>query len=643
MIHKLRKTRNTFIRLPWQLTQTLAATGSGKKEETPNAMAEPNHGQDTGLKQSLLLGSRLALQILEDGALGNQPGQRKVYARLALRLLELPPGEEHSRLAYQYRPALEAVFREELQRHLGNQWLERQFGAWQTLVELIGREEIPWAPGMADAHWPKEPELGLRILKAAAEIDRPSDWLVGRLAELIPKVTPGEIGDLLIKRRWSWENLPESRGRGMIRAAKELLFSGSILRVTIDNLEGISLFPVPLHAGESSEKADPAPFSGRWEWRWLFAAEQFEHRPSREGLAALLADFANHHVEDIARQFGGTLSNLAWPLGACIRAAQEGEALGRLARAAEEGKLGDENDWLTAQRRWEESGLTERDLRYESKEGLPFDDRVGEVGFPFLVAAPISLTAKIEPLFELRRIRYSLASPIARGHVADTILSVLGILGAGGNVWQAISGADLLGLARDAEPQWLQLDLLQSLPKRVWDGEEGRRAIELLGRYKRIFHSWWITSRTGQRLERLLRECPQPCGILRLLAAACARGYRLKTKAPILAPAGCEEARYRGAALVIRIAQGILASGEIEPGEVARELAELSQAAPGERLVYDALSVIRKQGLSGPGVERFLVALLQALPERGWRGRAEVLYAMEIQQRRHVSRLSEEV
>ncbi|MBT8421381.1 MAG: hypothetical protein KJO08_11065, partial [Gammaproteobacteria bacterium] len=128
---------------------------------------ENDFPQSTDLTQTILLGSRLALEILEDGALGNQPKQRQVYARLALRLLELPPCAEHSRLARQYRPELETVFREELQRHLENSLPERRFGAWLTLIELIGREdEAPWMRGLADAYWPEEPESGLGILKA---------------------------------------------------------------------------------------------------------------------------------------------------------------------------------------------------------------------------------------------------------------------------------------------------------------------------------------------------------------------------------------------------------------------------------------------------------------------------------------------
>nr|VFK51124.1 MAG: hypothetical protein BECKTUN1418E_GA0071001_10053 [Candidatus Kentron sp. TUN]VFK55827.1 MAG: hypothetical protein BECKTUN1418F_GA0071002_10753 [Candidatus Kentron sp. TUN] len=584
--------------------------------------------QDDELEQAVLLGSRLALEILEDGALGYQPRQLRSYARLALRLLELPPAEEHSRLARQYRPELEAVFREELGRHLEDSIPERRLSTWRTLVELIGRE-VPWAREVADAHWPKEAASRIEILKATTKVDKPSDWLAECWAQVILWIKPGAVEDFWSKINW-W--LSEFETRSAIEyASKRLSHHVPKLTAAINHIKGVDFLLVPLDDEEPSQKYDPPILEGRWEWRWLLKTEAFRHRPAKEDLADLLTDFAKH-AHDIARQFGGARWNIAWPLLACIQAAHQSDDLNRIAQAAKQGKLGDGADWLAAQRRWRKSGITEQDLQHVPKEGLPFDNRIGDRGFPFHGYYYRIRIPTIENISQLYAIWITLGPSSTRKRIANIILFLLESYD---KTWENISSVEFLRLVRDAESKWVGLGLLESLPEGLWNEEDGRKAIDMLGKRREISYFHRQITETGLRLERLIRERPESYGILRLLAAACIVGYQPTTKEFVPIPTDCEEPRYRGAALVVQIAQGILESRK--PAEIAKEFVKLS-AKSSEDLVDDALSVIRKQELSGPRVAQFLVALFSALPVCHWQTRGSILRAMQSQQRRHLSR-----
>ncbi len=140
------------------------------------------------LELAILAGSRLALDILEDGALMRQPAQMKLYTRLALRLLELPPCREQIRLAEQFSSDLEELYRCEIQNRLADGTLERRFGAWRTLLQLVHQGEA-WAQSLVNQHWPTDAEESMQIIKASDGIAIGS-WLGERWIEAIPKVPP---------------------------------------------------------------------------------------------------------------------------------------------------------------------------------------------------------------------------------------------------------------------------------------------------------------------------------------------------------------------------------------------------------------------------------------------------------------------
>ena len=114
---------------------------------------ELNEAVGQGVEKAVLAGSRLALELLEDGAPRRQPKYRRMLSRLALRLIELPPSRAHARIADQYDASddseIERMYRELLSRALCHSAQERRLGAWATLLSLIWLG-VPWAEGLGN-------------------------------------------------------------------------------------------------------------------------------------------------------------------------------------------------------------------------------------------------------------------------------------------------------------------------------------------------------------------------------------------------------------------------------------------------------------------------------------------------------------
>jgi hypothetical protein len=117
-------------------------------------------------------GAELALDVLQSGAVAENPNHARYLARIALTLLTQPYLTDQStegasadqRLALVYRDPLAAVYGEELELRVGQVNVERTLGAWSLLVRL------------------------LELLR-----ERPSTWLLRKLNGLLPKVPPPEI------------------------------------------------------------------------------------------------------------------------------------------------------------------------------------------------------------------------------------------------------------------------------------------------------------------------------------------------------------------------------------------------------------------------------------------------------------------
>jgi hypothetical protein len=84
----------------------------------------------------------------------------------------------------------------------------------------------------------------------------------------------------------------------------------------------------------------------------------------------------------------------SWPLAACLAAGQTEADLLRLAERAERGEMGSLDDWICAEQRWQQSGISDEDLIYLSGARWPFDAQIGKLSFPFSVATVLNVEAR---------------------------------------------------------------------------------------------------------------------------------------------------------------------------------------------------------------------------------------------------------
>jgi hypothetical protein len=118
-----------------------------------------------------------------------------MFGDSALRLLDLPPDEMHSRLADVCDTLLESQFREELERRLSRLGEHSyKLGAWATLLPLVGRK-LTWACDLATRYWPRD----LREVEALFSVDTISKagegWLLSRFEPWASQVSPSRACD----------------------------------------------------------------------------------------------------------------------------------------------------------------------------------------------------------------------------------------------------------------------------------------------------------------------------------------------------------------------------------------------------------------------------------------------------------------
>jgi hypothetical protein len=333
---------------------------------------ELNEDSEDGVVRETLAGSQLALDLLEDGPARRQPKYTQALSRLALRLLDLPPRERQKRLADLFEANVEDVYRSEIEQGLSHIEEERRLGAWTCLIPLI-ETGLPWAISAGDKFWPKEHDRQLEIFLTTR--DSIGDWLLGKLMEAVPNISPANLEYHLRIRHdmYNKENVPPWFGPAM------KLLDGSVstksVRLTSDGFKDVHLSFGSLDSEDTlfPIKDMPNPSS---EWRAVIAAIKFVQNPSSVSLATAVEEIISQNKPDLTRFIS---RRFPWPLGWL---ASISELVRRdIATRIGAGDLGEASDWTAAELRWDKEGIDLNDLAY-TVQHFPFDANVGAKGAP---------------------------------------------------------------------------------------------------------------------------------------------------------------------------------------------------------------------------------------------------------------------
>lgn len=583
------------------------------------------------LEKNILAGSRLSLDILEDGALANQPLQLKKFVRLALRLLELPPCSDQSRLATIYQPDFDDLFQEEIERGLSQDQSERKLGAWVLVLQLFDRDRV-WVEPLAKKYWPKDPSEVLQIVKAYKD-DINCAWLMERMLDAVFQLPPTMFGREIVRQGGFFKSIKNTDGLGRILHSLIDLPRLGWLEVPIKGVnENFHLTLPGLNLERTSARlANSINQDKHWAWTWIVDAVNFSCSPSKNSLAAILERWQSANPQIEWTSIGRYGNGISWPIAACLSSIQHGANLTSIIENVLNGKLGDRGDWQLAEERWRDVGITMDDFSYHPEENLPFDNNISKNGFPFDLALASYTHGRsiIDIIKSLVRIWHEVPNPMSKKRLSNYLLFLIPLVveeEPGTDLEFSVS--ELKNLIDSAQPRWVNISILKALTKEAWSDDSVTDILTKLGDCP-LLRAQCDSGNRNDKLELFVLRHPNNGSLWRLLAAACIGGYRPQFSQLIANPAVWADSSYQTAALLIQLAQGHLRM------EQAEYIAKMHGSE--RSIVEDALRILANKNNDFVTYETFLTTLFNLLPSTSWEARRDVAGVIFEQQRQRLS------
>ena len=317
--------------------------------------AELNESSDDAIARMALVGSGIAIDLLDDGLSRYQPKHVREFARIAMRALEVPDEELHSDLCDCYESDLQDVYHDEIALRINDPRKYVQIGAWRCLV-FLADAGITWAIGYAEDHWPDDREQQFELLASALHfVGEPGNWTAKKCSELLPLMPLSrvlhEFGFLRIRRAQVSE---EHKARLHMLSGPRGSFSKPI-----NCLQSKLELPAIQVSEQGVEWLNQFRDLGGWHVSWSVykVALEFTENPSKEKLSESLKSLVPCINDNFDHRPLSQRVLLPWPLLACLSMCNDEAELLRMAERAESGELGDIQDWIAAENRWTEHGV----------------------------------------------------------------------------------------------------------------------------------------------------------------------------------------------------------------------------------------------------------------------------------------------
>ncbi|MDX6650737.1 MAG: hypothetical protein QOJ97_2688 [Solirubrobacteraceae bacterium] len=570
-----------------------------------------------------LAGSRLALDLLEDGPARNQPKYARLLVNVALEALALPPDPAHFRIANAFHPDFRREFEERATRALASKIFAERLGAFHVLAYLA-QQDVSWATELVLNGWPSavadERDLLLSLPDGVL-----GSLLWDRLLEATPRHSVSALaGSALARQLHLAEGAPawaaafraqrRSTDDGAIRVAPEGLEPGSFM---------LSVWSVRGSADDQAQGAFDLPADSDPSWLVESAAQQFRADPSAAGLHDALHMIAAGVSPSVWRQQG---SVAPWPLAACLMASESRDELVALADDAAVGALGEANTWSVAEERWRSRGVTTNDFAPGAKPDLPFDRVIHVRGFPADVSG---WTVNHDGIADARATVikwWQGATERTRRTLAGWLVSLSGIeeVVADGNERTEPPSLEQVAMwAKEGAgtPPWFAFGALSALPhhgsrETRWD------ALDVIGRRTRPMREDFSTSWTtlAATCAEALQAGPLRVGLMEIMIVALQQraAPELATKVPRATSADSLSVQVLSAELALY-------------GVLDRDLGEWAVGVIAEGADSDPDIVSRVVAASGDAaeLERIFASLLGALNANLWAAKRDLLAALQ--------------
>ena len=331
------------------------------------------------------ISEELVLDLLESGAVKANPRYQKSFSSILMGLLESPcPNpidseyfkifgyDIHKRIAR----LIETQSTDAFVHGLGSRLREDNIYSasimtWLVLVCLVDQGDAA-AIKLAESTWPVNSAMQFEILRFASLFEDTS-WIHSKLPSFVSCAEPRDINELSYA-------LGFPRLKDTCPLLKNL--SGYIApiskpKVKLFGEDGAYIQFLPLSFEQSRIIIELLKSLQRVDGhlKLYLRAEEFLASPSKDTLSEVLRFAAEIGV--FAQSY-----ILPWVIADCVALANNTDDLLRFSDLASSGELGDYEDWLAAESRWESKGLVIDDITYTPKQMLPFDVCIAKVGYP---------------------------------------------------------------------------------------------------------------------------------------------------------------------------------------------------------------------------------------------------------------------
>ncbi|WP_155951627.1 NACHT domain-containing NTPase [Pseudomonas sp. FGI182] len=590
---------------------------------------------ESRLPSRILAGSQLAIDILEDGAITNQPGQRRVFLRLALRVLELPPNLNHDRVAALYEDCLEDMYKEIILPSIKERGSLKYYNSWHVILELVSKK-VAWAEDAADKFWPNDFDLALRIIRSMRE-SSPSKFIFDKFSQAIAGSSPS---DVTVK---DIEGLVNKAKLLSVPVPKWIEFLESTcsrradrLEVTIENIP--ERFRLIMDRDRSGDVVPKVPVTAHPLWEWFFKCFTLSDNFSLLEFSGIFSSLKDIYPSFHRSAFSEWMWHLPWPIASCLCSLNEYYTLEFYSEQALAGRLGDNRIWAEANIRWSQEQVTLEDLNYCPEEGLPYDFNVNKIGIPlrgrgasiFHVESKDTLSGTLFSLIG------STSNPVNKKALIGKYLFTLTCSGTSSLKTGSRELLDLPANIQAADEAWVQITVLEALPTEAW----GMPIIDdvlrsLKGKkYKSANH---ISEQMCSSVEKYLSANRGSEEALKLMSCCCIQGYKPTVLSSWITPELYEDDESKGYAAVIAVAQGIISHDTANSlyGFMGSAKTDLAKQWRSAMIIEPVISGVVKGGASA--VESVLSGLQDQIDLDDLSLKSDIFDAMRDLQRGHLS------
>lgn len=357
--------RNTML---FAVGQAFAKQNEQEADMVVQLCHELNDNEDPLLFRTLA-GSRLALDVLEDGIVELQPDYRRKFIKLALQVMYLPHEDTATRLVTLYSNREEELYKKEVQAAISNLEHEELIAPFTVLAYLAhDNSRAVWARPLLHKSWPAKLGPQQMLLQRLGRHFEQDDWFKEIAASVAVVSNLSWVSVTLAKYvEVTWirdaARLRNSHRKKTFLKSSKSVFYYEIVSSSVQK-EILML----------DRLCKPNPIVH--DWLPFTLGRTFMLNPSPE----TLADTLEAIVHAGGWRPGLSYVGLPWQLAPLLVDSESPEELLRHAQRARAGELGTTQDWLAAERRWAKQKFTVADLTAFSDAEWPYTGEIAERG-----------------------------------------------------------------------------------------------------------------------------------------------------------------------------------------------------------------------------------------------------------------------